>query len=137
CNPLPGDSIVGFITKGYGVSVHKHNCRNILSGMKDPSFRDRLVNVRWDEAVASDHSKGLYEATFRVFAENTISILADVTTTLADMKVTLVAVNTKKRTEDDIVITLTVGCRNSDHYESIVSRLRSVPHVRAVTGGSD
>ncbi|MBQ6677669.1 MAG: bifunctional (p)ppGpp synthetase/guanosine-3',5'-bis(diphosphate) 3'-pyrophosphohydrolase [Clostridia bacterium] len=137
CNPLPGDSIVGFITKGYGVSVHKHNCRNILSGMKDPSFRDRLVNVRWDEAVASDHSKGLYEATFRVFAENTISILADVTATLADMKVTLVAVNTKKRTEDDIVITLTVGCRNSDHYESIVSRLRSVPHVRAVTGGSD
>ena len=53
------------------------------------------------------------------------------------MKVTLVAVNTKKRTEDDIVITLTVGCRSSDHYESIVSRLRSVPHVRAVTAGSD
>ncbi len=137
CNPLPGDSIVGFITKGYGVSVHKHNCRNIVSGMKDPAFRDRLVNVRWDEVAASDRSKGLYEATFRVFAENTLSILADVTTTLADMKVTLVAVNTKKRTEDDIVITLTVGCRNSDHYESIVSRLRSVPHVRAVTGGAD
>ena len=137
CNPLPGDNIVGFITKGYGVSVHKHNCRNIVAGMKDPSFRDRLVNVRWDEVAASDHSKGLYEATLRVFAESTITILADVTTTLADMKVTLVGVNTKKRGEDDIVITLTVGCRNSDHYDSIVSRLRSVPHVRAVTGGAD
>ncbi len=136
CNPLPGDRIVGFVTKGYGVSVHKHNCQNIVNGMKDPAFRDRLVNVVWDETTSSDQSKGLYEASLRIFADNTITILADVTTALAEMKVTLVAVNTKKRTEDDVIITLTVGCRSNDHYNSIVSRLRSIPHVRAITRGN-
>ncbi len=136
CNPLPGDRIVGFITKGFGVSVHKHNCHNIVTGMKDPAFRDRLVNVRWDDVVSTDQSKGLYEAMIRIFAENTLTTLADVTTALAEMKVTLVAVSTKKRTEDDLVITLTVGCRNNDHYNSIVSRLRTLPHVRAISGGA-
>ena len=136
CNPLPGDRIVGFITKGYGVSVHKHNCKNIVSGMKDPAFRDRLVNVAWDEATSSDQSRGLYEASIRIFADNTITILADGTGARAERKVTLVSVNTKKRTEDDVTITITVGCRNNDHYNSIVSRLRTIPHVRAITRGN-
>ena len=136
CNPLPGDPVVGFITKGYGISVHKHNCRNIALGMKDPAFRDRLVNVRWDTAAMSDSSRDLYEAVIKVYAENHISLLADVTAALAEMRVTLVSVNTKKRVEDEMIIQLTVGCRNSEHFDSIVSKLRSVPHVKHITRGS-
>ncbi len=136
CNPLPGDPVVGFITKGYGISVHKHNCRNIALGMKDPSFRDRLVNVRWDTAAISGSSRDLYEAVIKVYAENHISLLADVTAALAEMRVTLVSVNTKKRVEDEMIIQLTVGCRNSEHFDAIVSRLRSVPHVKHITRGS-
>ena len=85
CNPLPGDSIVGFITKGYGISVHKVDCPNVLNSMSKET--DRFVNVEWKEVDESDSKRAQYEALMQVVTEDRISMLADISTALADMKV--------------------------------------------------
>ena len=135
CNPLPGDEVIGFITRGYGVSVHKKSCKNITNGINDPEFAERLVKAEWDAAAESGTAQGLFEAVIQVFAENHISLLADITTSLAEMKVVLLSVNTQKGKNGEIIVNLTVGCKNNEHYNSIVSRLRSLSHIISITRG--
>ncbi|MBQ7929484.1 MAG: bifunctional (p)ppGpp synthetase/guanosine-3',5'-bis(diphosphate) 3'-pyrophosphohydrolase, partial [Clostridia bacterium] len=137
CNPLPGDEIIGFVTKGYGISVHKCDCPNVIGGRKNPDNAERWIQCEWDSESASsvDAGKSLYEVVLQVYAENDIMLIANVTTALADMKVSLLSINTKKRTETDIIINLTVGCKNTEHYHSIMSRLRAINHVHSITRG--
>ncbi|MBR5633529.1 MAG: bifunctional (p)ppGpp synthetase/guanosine-3',5'-bis(diphosphate) 3'-pyrophosphohydrolase, partial [Clostridia bacterium] len=94
CNPLPGDDIIGFITRGYGISIHKKTCKNITQGIKNPDFANRLIHTEWDHEAVRDNTGGLFEAVIQIFAENHISLLADITTSLAEMKVTLLSINT-------------------------------------------
>ncbi|MBQ9995042.1 MAG: bifunctional (p)ppGpp synthetase/guanosine-3',5'-bis(diphosphate) 3'-pyrophosphohydrolase, partial [Clostridia bacterium] len=137
CNPLPGDKVIGFITKGYGVSIHKHDCPNVIDGKKNPAFADRWLRAEWDSDVlsASTQNKALFEAMIQVHAEKDIMLLANITATLADMKVSLLSINTQKSDETDIIINLTVGCKNVEHFNSIMSRLKSINHVHSITRG--
>ena len=135
CNPLPGDEIVGFVTKGYGISIHKRDCPNAVAGQSKPEQADRWLHAEWDNDEYPTGGKPLYEVGLQIYAENDIRLLSNITTALADMKVTLLGINTKKRTESDIIIQLTVGCKNIDHYNSILSRLRSIPHVENIERG--
>jgi len=135
CNPLPGDDIIGFITRGYGISVHKKSCKNITNGVKDPEFAERLIKAEWDAEAGSGSAQGLFEAVIQVFAENHISLLADITMSLAEMKVVLLSINTQKGKNGEIIVNLTVGCKNNEHYNSIVSRLRNLSHIISITRG--
>lgn len=135
CNPLPGDSIIGFVTKGYGISIHKQDCPNVVSGKQNPDYAGRWLEAHWDSDIAGESSKSLFEAMIQVFAENNMTLLAEITAALADMKVALLSINTKKRTEQDIIINLTVGCKNIEHFNAIVSRIRSIEHVRSIARG--
>jgi len=137
CNPLPGDAIIGFITKGHGVSVHKCDCPNAIHGKQNPDQADRWIHTEWDSdaAYGAGGGKALYEVMLQVYAENDIMLLANVTTALADMKVSLLSINTQKRTDTDIIINLTVGCKNIEHYNSIMSRLKNINHVHNIVRG--
>lgn len=136
CNPLPGDDIIGFITKGYGVSIHKHDCPNAVAGQKKEEQRDRWIRAEWNtNDFMHDNGRALYEVVLQIFAENDLMLIANITTAIADMKVTLLSINTKKRTESDIIVNLTVGCKNIEHYNSILSRLRSINHVHSIARG--
>ncbi len=134
CNPLPGDPIIGFITRGFGVSIHKIDCPNVLAGQANPEQRDRFINAHW-EYGAADSPADVYEALITVVAESSISLLADITSALADMKVSLLGINTQKKGPDTMLVNLTVGCKNIGHYDSIVSRLRGIKSVLSVTRG--
>ena len=136
CNPLPGDDVIGFVTKGFGISIHKKDCPNAVAGMSKPEQADRWLRAEWDVEEFTGAAKPMYEVGLQIYAENDIRLLSNITTALADMKVTLLGINTKKRTDTDIIILLTVGCKNIDHYNSILSRLRSVPHVERIERGS-
>lgn len=135
CNPLPGDQIIGFITRGYGVSIHKIDCPNVLRGQQNEESRDRFISAHWEYGAAEETGSDIYEALVILYAENSITLLAEVTTALADMKVSLLQINTQKKGEDNMLINLTVGCKNTAHYNSIVSRLKRVPSVISVTRG--
>ncbi len=137
CNPLPGDKVIGFITKGYGISVHKHDCPNVLEGKRNPENATRWLRAEWDSDVlsSSKQNKALFEAMLQIYAEKDIMLLANITATLADMKVSLLSINTQKSTDDDILINLTVGCKNVEHFNSIMSRLKAINHVHSITRG--
>lgn len=132
CNPLPGDKIIGFVTKGYGVSVHKCDCKNVLLGRENPEYSARWVKACWEEG-ALNTQKDVYEAKLRIDAENSIRLIADITMALADMRVSILEINSQKLGDNRIVIGLRVGCKNISHCDSIISRLRGLKDVVNVT----
>ena len=131
CNPLPGDSVIGFITKGYGISIHKQDCPNVVSGLNNPAYIDRWVNARWESTTSHG---GEFEAQIRIIAQPGIRLIADITMALADMRVALLGITTHNRS-DCTIVELTVSCKNLDHFKSILSRLRSVDNVEEVMRG--
>ena len=134
CNPLPGDNIIGFITKGYGVSVHKRDCPNVVDGLNKPENEGRWITAEWERG-ANLAGKDLYEAHLQIHAENRIGMLASVTTALAEMRVSILQVNCAYRADDTATISMKVSCKNTEHYESIVSRLRNLEGVLDVMRG--
>ena len=135
CNPLPGDSVIGFITKGYGISIHKKDCPNILENMKNPEYNDRFVSAHWDLPENSSSSKNVYEALLQIYTEDGIGMLADIAVALAEMKVMILSVNSQKKSNNESIINLKVSCKNTEHYNSIVSKLKSLKGVLGVSRG--
>ena len=132
CNPLPGDSVIGFITKGYGISIHKCDCPNVITGKKNPDYVDRWVTASWDED--SNAKRSLFEANLQMRVDDRIGMLADISVALADMRVDILQINVQTSSGGSLV-TLKIGCKNTDHYNSIVSRLRSIPGIYDVSRG--
>jgi len=133
CNPLPGDNIIGFITRGHGISIHKADCRNITS-IKEENLVERLVSAHWGNSEQASSAE-TFEAIIQVYAENDMMLLADLTSAIAEMRVSLHSINTQNKGNGDILINITVGCKNTDHFHSIMSRLKSVNHVLDVKRG--
>ena len=135
CNPLPGDSVVGFVTKGFGISIHKLDCPNVIQGRKNPENATRWKEAHWEGAVESGRSNSIYEALLQIYVDDRIGMLADITTALADMRVSILQINVTPRADSAYVINMKVGCRNIDHYNSIVSRLRGLRGVDNILRG--
>ncbi|MBQ8388258.1 MAG: bifunctional (p)ppGpp synthetase/guanosine-3',5'-bis(diphosphate) 3'-pyrophosphohydrolase [Clostridia bacterium] len=134
CNPLPGDRIIGFVTKGYGISVHKCDCPNVVAGLKNEEHADRWLEAHW-ESRAHENVANVYEAMIQVYAYDRISMIADITTALAEMKVSILQISSQMRGEGRAVINITVSCKNIEHLKSIVSRLKQLRDVEDVTRG--
>ena len=132
CNPLPGDKVIGFITKGYGISIHKCDCPNVITGKKNPEYVDRWVEASWD--ADSGEKRSLFEANLQIRVDDRIGMLADISVALADMRVDILQINVQT-TSGGSIVSLKVGCKNTDHYSSIVSRLRSIPGIYDVSRG--
>ncbi|MBQ8403205.1 MAG: bifunctional (p)ppGpp synthetase/guanosine-3',5'-bis(diphosphate) 3'-pyrophosphohydrolase, partial [Clostridia bacterium] len=133
CNPLPGDGIVGFITVGHGVSVHKNDCPNMLRAMNDNT--ERFVRVTWRAGAEESHD-GQFEALMKVYVSDRISMLADISVALADMRVSILQINTQKLPGDRAVVNITVGCKNLSHFNSMVSRIKTIKGVEDIQRGN-
>ena len=134
CNPLPGDRIVGFVTRGFGVSVHKADCPNVIASRGNEDNLARWVRAEWEQ-VEDTGKASTYEAMIQITAEDGIGVLAGISVALADMKVSISQINTQPGKDGTMPINLVVGCRNVSHYEAIVSRLRSVQKIISVRRG--
>jgi GTP pyrophosphokinase len=134
CNPLPGDPVIGFITKGYGISIHKQDCPNVINGVGNQDNDGRWVRAEW-ENENNIGGRDLYEALLQIHTENRIGMLADVSTALAELKVSILQVNCAPRADDTALISLTISCKSTEHYSSIVSRLRGLSGVLSVSRG--
>ena len=134
CNPLPGDSVIGFVTKGYGISIHKTDCPNVVEGQKNEENASRWVEAHWELPTTTSRSS-VYEALVQIYAYNTITLIADITMALADMKVSILQINAQSRSNDRMIINLKISCKNIEHYKSIVSRLKDLNGVESVARG--
>ena len=132
CNPLPGDQVIGFITKGFGISIHKCDCPNVINGRNNPEYVDRWVSAAWD--INDSEKRSLFEAHLQLRVDDRIGMLADISVALADMRVDILQINVQT-SQGGSLVSLKVGCKNTDHYNSIVSRLRNIPGVYEVSRG--
>ena len=128
CSPLPGDPIVGFITRGFGVSIHKQTCANAVASMKDPSNAPRWVKAYWADSV-----KDSYKAGLEIIALNRNELLQDVLAALADIRVPIYAVNARQVENNCAMVSLTIGINNTEHLNRVVARLAKIRDVLKVT----
>ena len=134
CNPLPGDKIVGFITRGFGVSIHKSDCPNVHHSRQNEDNLSRWVKAEWEKDDSASNT-ATYEATIQIVCEDGIGVIAGISMALADMKVSISQINTQMGKDEEMLINIVIQCRSVSHYNSIVSRLRSVNKVVSVTRG--
>jgi GTP pyrophosphokinase len=134
CNPLPGDKIAGFITRGFGVSIHQADCPNVIQSRRNEENLARWVKAEW-EKTAEESRQDIYEAAIQVITEDGIGIIAGLSAVLLDMRVSISQINTSPLKNGDVAINLVIQCKNTSHFDSIVSRLRGVPKVISVSRG--
>ncbi len=132
CNPLPGDSVVGFITRGFGVSVHKTDCPNVVASRREENL-DRWVKAEWEKTQPTGNKEALYEAALELQLEDKIGVLATISTTLAEMKVSILSVNTQNNRSGARIVHLVIACKSTSHIETIVAKLRQLDAVLSVS----
>lgn len=135
CNPIPGDTIIGFITKGHGVSIHKYDCQKAQEGMNNPEQTSRWIAASWNEsAVSREKHVGNYDAVISVCAYYSNTILSDLTLALTDMNVAVSSINVR-RMSDRCVVEAVMKCSNIEHLQSIMTGLKRLKNVTDVVRG--
>ena len=137
CNPLPGDNIVCFVTRGFGVSVHKCDCPNAVAGTKSEVEKERWIPVRWSQySIAKSNSESGFETILQIYADNSLTVIAELSNLLNDMKVQVNALNTRViQGKKQQLITVNITCKNTTHVSSILQRIRKLKDVDDVTRG--
>ena len=124
CNPVPGDEIIGYITKGRGVSVHRKDCTNIKTLISE---ENRMIDVEW-----SKNEKTSYDVTIEIYANDRDGLLADIVTELSTIKTKLIAV-TAKTTKEKIAMTeITVEVSDIEELNKVLKTLRKIDSVYEV-----
>lgn len=124
CNPLPGDAIIGFVTRGHGMSIHKRDCTNVPRDLTSCDEPERWIPAYWDQEV-----KVSYQSTLSVYAIDREAMLADVTMALASIHVRVHTLNARQLSDGNCVITLTLTVNGTEHLQSVVQRLNKIPGV--------
>ena len=126
CNPLPGDPIIGFITRGSGVSIHKADCPNVHNSMKDPEQVSRWVSAEWaDNATRRE----VFKSAIDLLAHDRGLLLADVSITLSNMHIPIHALQAREMKDGMTAITLTLGTTNLEQLSNIMANLRKIEGV--------
>jgi len=125
CNPVPGDEIVGYITKGRGISVHRKDCTNITSLPEEEKMR--FIDVEWDTTEEKS-----YNADITVIAEDRKGLFSDISKVCENMDVHISGVNAKSSKEKTIHIVLTLSISNTAQMKKILRTLHGVSGVSEV-----
>ena len=128
CSPLPGDEIVGFITRGFGVSIHKKDCQNAQASMADPENRGRWVRAYWEDTKQEN-----YKATLELTAMDRSGLVGDVAMALTELRVPVYAMSARAVDNGRASMSLTVGIASTEHLNSVLTKLRRVKDVVSVT----
>ena len=124
CNPVPGDEIVGFVTRGRGITVHRTDCINMIN--LPPSERSRLIEAEWD---VDDGTDDTYSAEIRIFCNNRIGLLADISRIFTDLNIDITSINLKNAKKGTCTIMLTFDIHGKNELTKICDKLRAVPDV--------
>ena len=122
CNPLPGDQIVGYVTRARGVTVHRADCHNVLNEEE----HERIVEVEWGTTAK------LYPVSVRIEAWDRVGLLRDITTVVTEDKVNMVGVRTTENGDGSVTIQATLETTGIEQLSRLLSRLEILRGVRAV-----
>ncbi len=122
CNPMPGDDVIGYVTRGRGVAVHRKDCRNIRT-----IDQDRLMRVSWDKTY-----DGSYDVALEVEASDRVGLLNDIVAKIAESKINIVHFNLRTTPRGIAVVSLILSLTKIDMLDSIIGKLRSIKDVYEV-----
>ena len=128
CNPLPGDEIIGYITRGFGVSVHKRSCTNVPADIESCEEPERWVSAHWEDEI---HESFL--STLEIVCIDRTGFLADVTRELSNMRIFITMLNTRELKNNQAVVTVTIEINNMDHLRSVMSHLAQINGIVSIT----
>lgn len=128
CTPVPGDPIVGFITRGYGVSVHRSDCPNAVAGAQRPGEKDRWIKVSWDP-----DSLNTYKTSLDLIAKDRPGLAMDVTTVMATAKMNILGMTVNVLPDGYTKMNLVVEVRTQSEVTTIMNKLNQVQGVYQVS----
>lgn len=124
CSPLPGEEIVGFITRGHGLSIHKRTCVNVPQDLEHCAEPERWIKAYWDESVKVES-----KSTLDVYAIDRDGVVLDITSTLMNMHVKIHSINARPINDGNCRTTLTVTVNSKEHLDNIVRIIRKIEGV--------
>lgn len=127
CAPLPGDDIIGFITRGHGVSIHKRDCNNVPKDLKNCAEPERWIPAHWNTVKPES-----FTSTLQVSAIDREGLLMDVMNALYNMRVPVHSINARQVKSGNCIVVMTVSTEGVEHLKSIISRLEKLKSVFSV-----
>lgn len=124
CNPIPGDEIVGFVTRGRGISIHRTDCINVLN--LPEVERHRLIEAEWNEDIQKTEK---YKTEITLFTHNRIGLLADLSRVLAEGEVDIQSMNTRTSKQGIATVTLDFQTSGVEEINRITTKLRQIEGV--------
>ena len=124
CNPVPGDDICGFVTRGRGVSIHRRDCVNVIKMQEED--RSRLIEARWQ---SDSQSVGKYAATIKIFANNRSGLLADISRALTEKNIDIISMNTRTSRQGLATMETSFQVSSRNQLREIVDKIRQIDSV--------
>lgn len=124
CNPLPGDPIIGFVTRGFGVSIHKQDCINVINNMDSDENKDRWMKASW--AGVDDET---YRATIDIVSEQRSSVIADITAAIAVNHIPMHEMNMHRLKNGNTNLLITIEIAGVEQLANLMLRIKKIPGV--------
>ncbi len=128
CSPIPGDEIIGFITRGHGVSVHKRDCTNVPEDIYTCEEPERWLAAHWKDGSSMRD----FRASLVLECESRVALMADVATLLASMHVLINSINTRYSKSGNDMVYLTITVKSTEFLDLVISKLRGISGVLSV-----
>jgi GTP pyrophosphokinase len=125
CNPVPGDEVIGFITRGRGVSIHRKDCPNVQEGVVE---EERLIPVEWEAGPENAY----YYVDIEVTGFDRHGLLNEVLQAVSEMKTSIHAINGRSDKQKLAIVDMTISIHNLEHLHKIVERLKRIKDVYSV-----
>ena len=124
CSPVPGDEIIGFVTRGRGISIHRTDCINILN--LPEIDRNRLIDAEWQQEEATG---GKYLAEISIYANNRNGLLADISRALTEKEIDILALNTRVSKQGTATIRVSFEIGSREELQRITDKIRTIESV--------
>ena len=124
CTPVPGDPVVGFITRGYGVSVHRQDCPNADPAKRKESEKGRWVPVSWGQS-----EQDLYQTTLEISAKDRTNLFLDVAAALSAAQIRVDTLTAKGMPDGFALITVVISIRNREELDKVMKKLHAIRGV--------
>lgn len=125
CNPIPGDEIVGFVTRGRGITIHRTDCVNVLN--MSETDRTRLIETEWQQPDTKEKEK--YMAEIQVYANNRTGLLVDLSKIFTERKIDLRSINSRTSKQEKVTISMSFEIGSKEELRSLIEKIRQVESV--------
>ena len=124
CSPVPGDEIIGFITRGRGISIHRTDCVNVLCMSEED--RNRIIDAEWQQDAVAENT---YLTEINIYADDRSGILFDITKILSEANISVNSINSRTSKQGKATITISFSIKSVDQLNTIIAKIRNVESI--------